>query len=239
MLKLAQLSDLHLLADPEQQRWGLKPEQLFQQVLAAALTEKPNALLLTGDLVHDESTAGYLRLKQQVEASGLPYLAIAGNHDDPEQIRRYFGQPELHLNGLQVIGLNSHQPGSDAGYLSEAELKRCEAAITASADAVLLAIHHPPFKVGSEWIDELRLSNSQQLLQLIKNHQGKIAGLVCGHVHQVFELQQYGVAMMSCPSTNRQFLPGAKDFACDQLKPGFRLLQFEQAQLNNKVIRLR
>ena len=153
MLKIAQLSDLHLLADPTENRWGLNPQQGFEQVLALALEHQPDALLLTGDLVHDESDAGYQRLWQQTQATGLPTLAIAGNHDNPAKIRALFSEATLELNGLTVIGLNSHINGSDGGRLGEEELAQAEATIQNAQQPVLIAMHHPPVAVGSRCIE--------------------------------------------------------------------------------------
>ena len=238
MLKIAQLSDLHLLADPTEERWGLNPQASFDGVLALALQHSPDALLLTGDLVHDESDEGYQRLKDRVQACSLPALAIPGNHDDPAKIAPLFGDPKLQLNGVTVIGLNSHVHGSDSGFLGDQELNRAAQLIENSEQPVLLAIHHPPEEVGSAWIDELGLADAEQLQQLIATYAEKILAITCGHVHQAFESSISGVPVLCSPSTNRQFLPKADAFATEDIAAGFRLHEITAGKHSSQVIRL-
>jgi Icc protein len=238
VLKLAQLSDLHLLTDPSEERWGLNPQALFDQVLALALSQQPDALLLTGDLAHEEDQATYQRLQQQLEGYGLPILAIPGNHDNADLIQQTFGEPLLDLDEVIVIGLNSHIRGSDSGFLGDQELNRAEALIKASHKPVILALHHHPLEVGSAWIDELSLVDADTFNDLVKQQANKIAAVICGHVHQVFESDIGGVPFYSCPSTNRQFKPGAEDFATDELRPGCRIFTVEQGQLRSQVLRI-
>lgn len=238
MFKIAQLSDLHLLANPSEERWGLNPQACFDAVLALALQQQPDAFLLTGDLVHDETDTGYQRLADRMNACGLPTLAIPGNHDDPEKIQHYFGDAQLNLDGLNVIGINSHIRGSDCGYLGNEELNRAEALIQQSETPALLAVHHPPIEVGSHWIDELGLADSDALANLLNTHKDKILALVCGHVHQVFESTIHGIPVLTTPSTNRQFLPLADEFATEKIAAGFRLLHVDGNDVESQIFRL-
>lgn len=237
-VKLAQLSDLHLLADPAAIRWDLCPQALFDQVLELALAQQPDALLLTGDLVHDESPAGYQRLAAQVAATGLPVLAIPGNHDDPAQIREHFGEALLRLDGVTVIGLDSHIHGSDCGFLGSDQLQHLEQQLSASQQPCLVVLHHPPMKVGSQWIDELGLADANDLQRCILAHADKVIGLLSGHVHQDFSSEFAGKPLLTCPSSNRQFAPGARDFATDNKAAGFRLCEIKNGTLSSAVLRL-
>lgn len=232
MIKIAQLSDLHLLEDPSAERWGLNPNALFERCLTAALKQQPDAVLLTGDLVHDESAEGYQRLAQRLQTSGITTLAIAGNHDNPDLIAQTFGDAHLVMNGLTVIGLNTHIRGSDCGFLGTEELERAQSLIAASNQPVLLALHHPPVAVGSEWIDELGLADAEQFSDLVETHQAQLVGIICGHVHQVFETTLHGVPLWTAPSTNRQFLPKAREFATDTLAPGYRWMELQDNLAN-------
>lgn len=238
MTKIVQISDLHLLEDPSGIRWDLSPQALFDGVLTLALAQKPDALLLTGDLVHDESAAGYQRLAEQVKASGLPVLAIPGNHDDPAKIRAQFGDALLKLNDVTVIGLDTHIQGSDCGFLGFDQLARLDRLLTESQQPCLVALHHPPLKVGSEWIDELGLADIEDFQTMLEKHRDKVSAVICGHVHQEFTGSLNGIPVLTCPSSNRQFLPGAKAFATDTLAAGFRLLIINNGQFDSQVIRL-
>lgn len=238
MIKLAQLSDLHLLAEPSAVRWDLRPQQLFDEVLALALQQQPDALLLTGDLVHDESHAGYRRLAQQLAATQLPVLAIPGNHDDPALIRQHFGEAELKLNGVTVIGLDTHIHGSDCGFLGSDQIARLAKLLAASTQPCLVVLHHPPVTVGSRWIDELGLTDADDLACCLEAHTDNVIALLSGHVHQDFTGVFAGKPILSCPSTNRQFAPGASEFATESVAPGFRLCEIKNGTLSSAVLRL-
>lgn len=238
MTKLAQISDLHLLANPDDIRWDLNPQALFNEVLNLALSEKPDAILLTGDLVHDESSEGYQRLAAQIKATGLPVLAIPGNHDDPAKIRTEFGDALLKLDRVTLIGLDSHIQGSDCGFLGVDQLTRLEQLISESEQPCLVVLHHPPLKVGSEWIDELGLADSDDLKAILEKHHENVLAILSGHVHQNFSGEIAGIPLLTCPSSNRQFLPGAKDFAIDTKKAGFRLCEIKNGTLKSAVLRL-
>ena len=238
MTKIAQISDLHLLEDPAGIRWDLNPQALFDEVLALALAQKPDALLLTGDLVHDESTAGYQRLAEQAKACGLPVLAIPGNHDDPAKIREFFGDALLELSDVTVIGLDTHIQGSDCGFLGFEQLARLEQLLTSSEQNCLIVLHHPPLKVGSEWIDELGMADVENLQEILEKHRDKVSAVLSGHVHQEFTGSWAGIPVLTCPSSNRQFLPRAKEFETDSLAAGFRLLNCGDEPFTSQVMRI-
>ena len=81
--RLVQMTDLHLLADPQALYRGKATRTSFLEALKLACHLKPDLLLLTGDLAEDEQPATYQWLYQQLEASGLTWQWLPGNHDQP------------------------------------------------------------------------------------------------------------------------------------------------------------
>src|SRR5699024_4849573 len=90
-LKLIQITDLHLRADAQATLHGWHVNQAWHRVAHDATTRHPDADLwvLSGDLVDDETAAGYARLNADLAALDCPVLALAGNHDDPGVMRRH------------------------------------------------------------------------------------------------------------------------------------------------------
>ncbi|HEY9846754.1 MAG TPA: metallophosphoesterase, partial [Candidatus Caenarcaniphilales bacterium] len=82
-LVIAQLSDLHLFAEVEQQLMGVVTFDALQAVLEhlQALQPQPDILLLTGDLSHDETQASYECLQDLLALLKIPVYWLAGNHD--------------------------------------------------------------------------------------------------------------------------------------------------------------
>ena len=75
-LNVLQLSDPHLFADPEGRLLGMRTLTSLQHVItdAAENLSSIDLALLTGDLVHDASPAGYALLKKRTHQFGRPHI---------------------------------------------------------------------------------------------------------------------------------------------------------------------
>ncbi len=229
-VRLLHITDTHLLADPEGLQGGVNVEERFQRVLAAMRpwAEGADGLIHTGDMVHDETPAGYTRLQAGLETLGLPGLVMPGNHDDPSLIERFFSDRALGARRVMafgpwsVIALNTQRPGEVAGHLSEAELEALGAALGGSDAAhVLLAMHHPPLAVGTAWLDAIGLDNPPALQSAV-DADNRVAGVVFGHVHMAFDGHWQGLRALATPATAVEFVAGAEQFARGDAPPGFR-----------------
>jgi Icc protein len=188
-------------------------------------------VLLTGDLVHDESAEGYRLLEGILSRFGAPCSCIPGNHDSSRVMTRALGD---HLVGMgssvrsgawNLVLLDSTVPGEDRGHLDRQQLEHLEVSLSAHADAhALVCLHHQPVSVGSAWVDTVALDNPQDLFALTDRHP-QVRGILWGHVHQEFSSRRRGVELYAAPSTCVQFLPGSEDFAVDTRTPGFRWLE--------------
>ena len=78
--------------------------------------------------------------------------------------------------------------------------------------------------VNSPWIDKHRLLEPEPLLELI-DHYADIKAVIWGHVHQVFEVDRNGVAMLGSPSSAINAVPGTGKFTPDILAPACRWLE--------------
>lgn len=228
---LIHITDPHLLGNPSARLGGWDVTAAFERVLDAALAAHPDAgaIVLGGDLVDDESAAGYHWLDQRLAGLGRPVLAIAGNHDDPhlmaEQLSAAVVHDALAVGPWRLIGVSSHQSGQESGRVGEAGLAYLEARLAADAAPTLVCIHHPPFDVGSAWVDGIGLTDRRALMTTLDRH-AHVHGLLCGHVHQAHRAEFEAMTAWSTPSTMRQFLPHSRDFAEDTTRtPGYRCLQ--------------
>jgi Icc protein len=212
-MRLLQLSDPHLLADPEGFCRGRQPLPRLRQALAAALSQLaqedlwPDWLLLTGDLCQDESWGGYARLRELLAEPGLPpflpplppVALLPGNHEHCLRLRAALGRhallapARLTLPGAEpgagqwrVLLLDSHCPGRIDGQLGHRQwswLEREIAAAERDGAWLLLALHHPPGPIGDPFLDTIALAEGPALLELLANRPAA-RGLVFGHVHQ-------------------------------------------------------
>lgn len=231
-LVLWQFTDTHLAADPDAELMGVNALASLRRVVAAARQDtRPDLVIATGDLVHDESAAGYRLLAETFAQLRTPVYCLPGNHDDPCVMRDVFSDgvarcaEEWQAGAWQVILLDSSQPGRAAGCLAPAELARLRACLQARpALHALLCLHHPPVAIGSAWMDAMGLQNGEELLALVSEFP-QVRGIVWGHNHQEFESEREGVRLLGAPSTCVQFLPRTERFALDIRPPGYRWLR--------------
>src|SRR5690625_6464560 len=96
-MRLIQITDCHLQADPEaRSRCGVPLRQL-EAVVAAVRAAQPDAVIVTGDISNDGSVASYQHAWQVFAALECPWFWFGGNHDQPAQMRR----SEEHTSELQ------------------------------------------------------------------------------------------------------------------------------------------
>ena len=259
-MRILQLSDPHLLADPLGHCRGRSPwallrlalEQAWQQLDAAG--QRPDQLLITGDLCQDESWGGYVRLGELLTASPLadlpPPWLLGGNHDHGQRLRAALGRRAviapamIACAGWQVLLLDSQVPGRLDGRLGPHQLAWLERALQRSDHPLLVALHHPPGAIGDSRLDGIALSDGQDLLDRLQAS-GRLRGVVFGHVHQHWQGRLPGPAqtgpgapLLACPSTLCAFAavqPCPLGRADD---PGARLLELTSAgELRHRLLR--
>jgi 3',5'-cyclic-AMP phosphodiesterase len=230
LLRVVQLTDLHLLADPQARYRGLDTRRRFLAALQLAMRLQPQLLLLTGDLAQDEASATYQWLHQQLQASGLNWYWLPGNHDAP-LLMQHWAAPVFHhtTKHWQLLGLSSHWPGQAAGWLDSQQLHRLQQALS-DPRPLLVALHHPPLQVNSQWMDSINLQNQQAFWQLVdkSDQQQRLKLLICGHVHQPLSRWRGHTRILASPATAAQFTPLQDEFSIDnQALPAIRLIRLQ------------
>jgi Icc protein len=227
-----QFTDPHLTGSPDMRVRGVATAATLARCVAHARLRhpRPQAVLLTGDLVHDDP-AGYAALRERFRDFGSPVHCLPGNHDEARNVKLALtGTPFVHEFATRygrwlVVMLDSTVPGEHGGRLAGAELARLDAALGASpASHALICLHHHPVPHGSAWLDELMLANAPEFFELLARHRG-VRGLAWGHTHQPFEGMHGRIRLMGTPSTCMQFTQHADEFEVDDRPPGYRWLE--------------
>lgn len=232
-LSIAQVTDVHLFADEKQELLGLNTTQSFQAVIKQLLSVRHciDLLLLTGDLSQDGTSESYARLQHLLKPLAKPTYWIPGNHDYfptmQQSLNQAFILPEKEFiqGGWNFVLMNSAVPGYSHGQLSEPTLSWLDYRLANwSTQPTLIALHHPPFLVNSQWLDSSTLENSQEFFAVLDRYP-QVKLVLFGHIHQEFHHQRNGVHYLGSPSTSVQFEPNSKHFSLKQEYPGFRLIQ--------------
>ncbi len=250
-LRIIQISDCHLFADPAAQLKGICTQERLSWVLQALRTEReqPHLLILTGDLTHDEKRETYSSLRQQLAPWLKKLRVLPGNHDDRAGLSEFFPQPPMSEEGRilfvenagswKLIGLDSHLTGASRGCLGKLQLDWLASQLSAlPGQPTALFLHHPPVQVGSLWLDQIGLEDAAEFWEVVERF-SQVKVICAGHVHQELAITRGNVPVLTTPSTGVQFLPQADTLVVDSAPPGFRILELDDSgEVRTRVVRI-
>lgn len=247
MLKLIQLTDTHIVTDPKGTLYGVSTEDSLEQVLDHIQQTgiDADALLVTGDLVHDDGELAYRKLEQMLSRLNLPTHYIAGNHDDAVVLHQCLpnspasGIYLVEMHDWLVIMLDSAVPGKVEGYLPATTLAALDSVLGLNQDRhVLIAVHHHPVNTGSDWMDRIGIANADEFVALLKQH-ANVRLVINGHIHQLLHVEVGHFTVLGTPSTCAQFKPGMNQAGIDDAPPGYRYLELhEDGAFTTEVFRI-
>lgn len=211
-----------------------------------ALRQRPDAVVVTGDLVDFGRPAEYARLRELLAPLTMPVYLMPGNHDDREQLRRAFpehpwlatpvatagGEPSIQyavrVGPLHLLTLDTVVPGRSHGELCDARLDWLAAALEARAgEPVIVAMHHPPFTTLIGHMDKIGLMSGIERLERILRGHPNVERVLCGHLHRAIDRRFGGTIAATGPAPAHQVTldlapDAASTFTMDP--PGFRVL---------------
>lgn len=240
VLRVLQFTDPHLSGSASGALRGVQTLPALKRVLACArMRDWPvDAMLVTGDIVNDDP-AGYPHFRQLFADFGVPVLCIPGNHDDLVAMRLELrDRPFVHtspvdIGSWRIVLLDSCLPDSAQGRLSTQALNELDRALSSAGNRhVLMALHHHPVSMSSQWLDAVGLQNANEFFQILDRYPS-VKAITWGHVHQAFDGLRNGVRLLATPSTCTQFMPHANEFTIDVRPPAYRTLQLHP---NGEVI---
>ena len=219
---IAQLSDLHI-AKGRAKLYGLVDTSVMLERAVAhliALTPRPNAVVITGDLVESGSSADYSLLRELLEPifqrkQSIRCYLLAGNHDNRRALRREFGdcayliqseefiQYSALLGPLKLIALDTMVPGSSHGELCPERLKWFEQELKVDRRPTIVAMHHPPFASGIASMDATSLITKEPFEDLVADH-AQIERIICGHLHRPIQARVGNTLASVAPSIAHQ-----------------------------------
>lgn len=218
MFIIAQLSDLHVRSPGKLGYGGVDTNTMFQNAIDTVLRldPRPDCVVVSGDL-----TDGGVDEEYEIIAAGLarlpmPVFVIPGNHDRREQLISSLRPRHGYLPSggfinfvvddfpLRLIFLDSVETGKIHGTFCRARQQWLREVLAAGrGKPTVIVIHHPPFLVGVDGMDDLRLLEADALDTIIKDHP-EIERVLCGHYHRAITARYAGTVGYVAPSTAHQ-----------------------------------
>lgn len=241
---IAHLTDIHVGNAGEEPR-GVPVRDNFVAVLREIQEAQPELLVVTGDIALDRGKREIYRwVDQELRKSGLSYLLLPGNHDDPDMFAGEFsisaemvanGVPRLHrsvdLAGETVILFDT--PGGtvleeDATWLRDA-IEKC------AREEVLLFMHYPPVPLPIAHMERHYSLEGRQLIRRVLEETEPGVHIFCGHYHNEITLVGAGYLLFLTPSTYFQINPLEEEFSVDHQIPGWRFIDRHDGRITTGV----
>ena len=127
-LRVAQITDTHLYADPDGLLLGLNTRRCLQAVIKLALqAEAVDLVVASGDLAHDGTAEAYQQVRNCFSRMAAPVCCLPGNHDEAGALRDHLNHGGFYshrshcLGAWQLLFLDSTVAGSEGGGGDETE----------------------------------------------------------------------------------------------------------------------
>lgn len=246
-IEVLQISDLHLLPEPNQTLLGVNTEETAGKVFEFAKSKlwPPDLIVLTGDLAQEPLSVTYERLNRFLESLDVSIVCLPGNHDDPQMMAQQLQSENVHCvsqiltSNWQIICLDSSVPGSNGGHFSDATFEILEDHLDQYPEKfALVCLHHHPVPIDCLWLDTMVLDNRKEFFTILQSRSQSRA-IVCGHIHQDLNRTHQKLQVFGTPSTCFQFKPGSEKFVLDNQAPGYRRLSlYPDGTIKSEVLRL-
>ncbi len=214
-MRIVQLTDPHVVPPDRQPVHGVDTLERLRRTVGAVnrLEPQPAAVVVTGDLTHDETDESYHAIKSALAGLDGPCYLALGNHDDRSGFRRVMlDEAESHpgryhyakiLGGHRLIVLDTQDEGEVPGVLDAAQLDWFERELAKGLPAIV-CMHHPPVPVGVPWMDAMSLRENERFLQICERNE-TVRLILCGHVHHAFRVELSHATVLATPAVAMQF----------------------------------
>lgn len=194
---IAQISDTHIALDVADAAQRIRDLEVTIADINA-LDPAPDAIIHTGDIVHNGRQDEYAEATRILAQARAPVYVIPGNKDDRTNLRAAFS-PRGYLKReagfieyaiedypVRLIAVDTLNTGSNKGDFCPERAKRLIELIDAeSAKPIAVFAHHPPFevKVGP---DPFNFETPEMMMRLRQavQHSGRVIAIFSGHVHR-------------------------------------------------------
>lgn len=208
---IAQITDVHIGFDRD------NPDELNMQRLRALVARlsagpnRPDLMLMTGDLTESGDAPSYARLAEAVRDCPFPVWPMVGNHDDRAALLAAFPQTPsadgfvhyaIAREGLRLVVLDTLEPGRHGGAFCAARVAWLRATLAADTRTpTYIAMHHPPIESGINWLDSA--AGEPWIARFASAVAGfpQVRGIIAGHLHRTIHTLWNGLSLTVCPSS--------------------------------------
>jgi Icc protein len=161
-------------------------------------------VLHTGDITNYGEPSEFERAQAVFSNLKAPIHYLNGNHDKVQNLYgSLLGQAAeekpydytFEVKGVKIVCVDSATSGEGLDWrLSDEQLAWLEEQLTDGGDQpIIVGIHHPPFKIYTEWLDYFLIKNWEDIHATLQKGLPRLKGVFCGHVHIALDTYRDGV----------------------------------------------
>lgn len=211
---IAQVTDVHIGFDPQND--DELNQHRFRAVLKALADgpNKPDLLLMTGDLTDRGDVQSYIRLKELIADCDFPCLPLVGNHDLRAAFHQIFSghddgqgfvQYVQDAGDIRLIIIDTLEEGRHGGAFCQQRAAWLDARLGEAPERpTYIAMHHPPIECGIDWMDTHPDEPWVQRFSVVIDRHPQVRGLICGHLHRSVTAAWQGKTVAICSSSAPQ-----------------------------------
>ncbi len=209
-MKIAQISDLHIVA--EGKTLGVAPmAENLAKVVAHINGLKPDIVLVSGDIANEGRLDEVVRAAEILAKLDAPFYVTPGNHDNRGALQQGLPAAVLpareagHLSytldfpHVRILALDSSDPDVSNGRICRDRAAWLAAELAASSKPAVIFMHHPPIKFAVDETDKPPMEGADLLAEVVAQH-SHIERILCGHIHLFAQALWQGRLVCSAPS---------------------------------------
>ncbi len=210
---IAQISDTHIEAPASQGPAGAGRACSLRQCVADINRQHVDAVVHTGDCVHQGDPGAYAHLREILDDLCAPLFVVPGNRDRRVELQDTFehlaslpppgGFLHYAIDGfpMRLIALDSVMDGERKGVFCEHRRRWLDETLGSQPDTpTILFVHHPPFDIPPHYIGGYRRANEATEFEALVARHSQVVRLLCGHVHCFHRQSWGGTVATSMPS---------------------------------------
>jgi 3',5'-cyclic AMP phosphodiesterase CpdA len=197
---IAHISDTHIALDAADAEQRMRDLALTIADINA-LDPPPDAIVHTGDIVHNRRREEYAQAAALLAQARAPVYVLPGNKDDRANLREAFSAGGYLSPGsefiayavddypVRLIALDTLSLGSHKGDFCAERVRRLIDLIDAETRRpIAVFTHHPPFTVDVG-PDPINFDTPESMSRLGRalQHSGRVIAVFSGHVHRAAE----------------------------------------------------
>ena len=175
----------------------------------------------------------------RLKTLGIPYYAIAGNHDDSVVLGQAFHPHSIknrelyyreRLQGHFIVFLDTAR-----GRMTDQQWHWLENELRHAHETIHVVMHHPPVYVGVPHMDNNHPFMEQERFKALMSHVDESVHIYCGHYHTARYLRAGNMHIHLAPSTLFQINPFKPEFELESTRAGVQIIDLQDDRVLTNI----